>query len=193
MCVGFAALSVISSRESAPAPGATVSLVIAARDLFVGAVLSADDVRLAQWPAALAPRRRITAAGSAIGRRMSTELSRGDPVTTASLVGHDLTAGLSPDHVATSVVTTTDVSVLVHAGDHVDLLAPPATADIISVGPAPPATVLARDVQVLAVLPGRQGDLAPTTQLIVATTHAAVLVLAGAPDGRVLAVVGRSP
>jgi Flp pilus assembly protein CpaB len=170
-----------------------VAVVVAARDLPIGTTLTAEDVRTARWPAALAPRRGFAVSRLAVGRRLAAPLARGEPVTLTRVVGRELTAGLDADHVACAVATSGDVSVLVHAGDRVDLLAAP-PADPLTSSSSAAATVVARDVQVLAVLPAQPSDASSTgSELIVSTTRTSALVLAGLSGSRVLAVVGPSP
>lgn len=168
------------------------AVVVAARDLPIGTTLGPDDVRVTRWPPGLAPSQALTTAQAASGRRLSTPLAKGEPVTLTRVVGSELTAGLGADQVASTVATAADVSALVHPGDRVDLLAAPADGSETNASGLP-ASVVARDARVLAVLARTAEDATTGTTLIVATSRSNALVLASASGSRILAVLGRSP
>lgn len=189
-CLVAAVVSALHRHHSPPPTG--IAIVVAARDLPIGTTLGSSDVRLARWPSELAPRRAVVSPAAAVGRRLSTPLARGEPVTLTRVVGRELTAGLSPDVVASTVDTATDLSALVHPGDRVDLIAAPAD-DLAGAGSGTPASVVARDAAVLAVLTPSERDAGSGSTLIVATSRGSALVLATVSGSRILAVLGRSP
>jgi Flp pilus assembly protein CpaB len=191
-CLLAALVSAVQAHRSPRHAAIGTAVVVAARDLAVGTTLTSADVQLSLWPSQLAPRHRLATTRSAVGRRLSSPLTGGEPVTLTRLVGSELTAGLDADHVACSVTTATDVGALIHPGDRIDLLAA-AADDPLAVAPGAPARVIARDVQVLAVLSVARQDASEGTTLIVATTRTSALELAGIAASRLLAVLGRSP
>lgn len=192
LCCLFGALVSAVHPHGKAAPRAGTAVVVAARDLPIGTVLGGADVRLAQWPAAFAPPRALDSIRAALGRRLSTPLAHGEPVTATRIVGSGLTAGLAADVVASTVATATDLTALVHPGDRVDLLVAPADDPALPPSAAP-ASVVARDAQVLAVEPRSQQDVGSGSTLIVATSRSSALILAAVSGSRILAVLGRSP
>lgn len=192
LCCLLGALVSALHPHRTPASRAATAVVVAARNLPIGTVLDSADVRLARWPATYVPRRALVTTRAALGRRLSTPLAGGEPVTLSRIVGTGLTAGLAADMVASTVETATDLSALVHAGDRVDLLVAPAD-DPASVPSAAPASVVARDAQVLAVFAQAQPDAGNSSTLVVATSRSSALLLAAVSGSRILAVLGPSP
>jgi pilus assembly protein CpaB len=196
-CVLLAVNSAVSARN-AQAQRRGVPVLVAARDLATGRLLSAGDVRVAHWPAQLRPRGARAGPALAVGRRLAGSLTAGEPVTTARLLGRGLTTGLDPHSVAVPVtVTGPRVSELVRAGDRVDLVALPRTAADPLVasgdggsGAAGPTTIVGSRLLVLSVLPG--ADPA-TTDLAVAADPVTALRLTRAAMSQVLAAVGVPP
>ena len=126
-----------------PEGPATVGVVVAARDLPAGAVLTAADLRLARLPPEAVPDGVAAAPDELAGRPLAGALRAGEPVTDVRLVGPGLTTALPPGRVAAPVrLADLAVAGLVHPGDRVDVLAtaPGATdAEVV----APGALVLA--------------------------------------------------
>jgi Flp pilus assembly protein CpaB len=72
----------------------TAPVLVAAHDLEPGTVLTAGDVRLEQYPAALSPDGALTRVPDADGVSTGGAIAAGTPLTSASLLGPD--AGLRP-------------------------------------------------------------------------------------------------
>lgn len=107
-------------RVVAPPPPPTEPVLVAARDLPAGAVLSARDLRSAPYAVGTAPDGLVT---DPVGRALAGPVRRGEPVTSARVVE----PGLLTDHPALVAVPVripdaTTVSLL-RVGDHVDLVA----------------------------------------------------------------------
>ena len=134
-------------------------VVVAARDLGAGAVLSEHDVTTVAWPRELVP---VGASGEPerlVGHRLAGPVREREAVTTTRLVGIGLTSGLPRGEVAAVVLTDARVATLIHPGDRVDVLAgspeqsAPATASPRSGATTAAAILVAERVAVLAVLP----------------------------------------
>ncbi len=197
LCLLFAASSAVAAR-STPAHGSGAAVVVAARELPAGRLLIARDVALARWPAHLRPRGSHADLRAVIGRRLSSGLSAREPVTATRLLGPGLTTGL--DHALLAVpvsVAGARLADLVHAGDHVELLAvPPQSGDPRSGDVQPESasavsvTVVATRLLVLSVLRGADGS---ATDLVVAADRATALRITQAGIAHVLAAVGDPP
>jgi pilus assembly protein CpaB len=196
-CLVLAAASAVLAHRATPAdarPGAANQrVVVASHDLGAARTLTARDLSIAAWPADIVPSGTVIRPAALVGRRLAGPVHRGEAVTTARLVGGGLTAGLRPGQVAVTIRADSGVAGLVHAGDHVDILAGPpldavrsdavpsdAAAEPAATGPA--AAQVAAAVVVLAVLPAAD-PLGGGTQLIVATDRGTAL--------RIVAVQGR--
>jgi Flp pilus assembly protein CpaB len=200
-CLLLAAGSALASRDGASAAAQgrdTVGVVVSARALPVGAMLGERDIRLTQWPHALAPANRIPDSTQIVGRRMAAAIGAGEAITANRLLGADLADGLPRGLVANAVSIDADVAAFVHPGDHVDLLTAPAADSGFPTAEAQPtssaATVVAEDVAVLAVLPtnGSKADDA-RTQLVIASDRSTALHIAALQGRALLAVVANPP
>lgn len=138
LAAGLAAASVASGLSAVvPDPPETVPVLTAAHDLPAGAVLSAQDLRTADVPAALVPAGALTDAGAAAGRVVAGPVRAGEPLTDVRLLG----AALLPagSQVAAPVrLAEPATAALVQAGDRVDVLsASPeggAAAEVVATG-----------------------------------------------------------
>jgi Flp pilus assembly protein CpaB len=123
---------VVSAQE------ATVPVVVAARDLLAGAVLTAADLTTADYPAAAAPAGVVGDAGALLRRVLAGGVRTREPITDARLVGPGVTALLPAGQVAAPVrLADLAVAALVHTGDRVDVLATAAgapTAELVAEG-----------------------------------------------------------
>jgi pilus assembly protein CpaB len=200
-CLLLAAGSALASRggASAAAQGRdTVGVVVSARALPVGATLAERDIRLAQWPHALAPANRIPDSTQVVGRRVAAAIGAGEAITPTRLVGTGLADGLPRGLVANAVSIDADVAAFVHPGDHVDLLTAPAVDSGLPAPEAQPsssaATVVAENVAVLAVLRA-DGSEAGTarTQLVIASDRSTALHITALQGRALLAVVANPP
>ena len=115
------ALAVVAGVHAArPAPPPTVAVTVAARDLVSGTVLTAADLVVRRYPAAVAP---VGTATGAVGRTLAGPVRAGEPVTDVRLVSPSLAAGY-PGRVLVPVrIADADVVSLVRVGDRVDVVA----------------------------------------------------------------------
>jgi pilus assembly protein CpaB len=144
----LAAAALVLALRPAPAPAAaeapaTVPVVVAAADLAPGAVLTAGDLIVARYPAALRPTGAAPDPAPLVGATLAGGVRSGEPLTDAAVVGAGLTAQLARGQVAVPVrPADLAVSGLIRPGDRVDVLATPPGAERAEVV-APGALVLA--------------------------------------------------
>jgi Flp pilus assembly protein CpaB len=171
----------------APTAGPVVRVVAAARDLAPGTPLTEDDLTVVALPRSLAPDGSVLDATTAVGRAVTSAVRRGEPLTDVRLLGSGLlqTAGL----VAAPVrLADTATVALLHAGDRVDVLAAPTSAD----SPAGSAVTVAHGVLVLAV-PGGEDTNAEGGLVVLAATPTTAARLAAAAVGSRLSVTVLPP
>jgi pilus assembly protein CpaB len=126
LCLLLALQSALAARTDPPAGDRGAPVVVAARDLTAGHILTRRDVRVAHWPHELRPTSARADPAQVVGRRLTAAVSTREPITGVRLLGHDLAAGVPAGLVAAPVLLDDPHVVdLVHAGDHVDLLASP--------------------------------------------------------------------
>jgi pilus assembly protein CpaB len=114
-----------------PAPGGgpagdpeTRAVVVAARDLAPGTLLTTADLTVARYPPRLVAESAAGAPTDLLGRVLAAPLRAREPVTDVRLVGAGLTATLPAGEVAAPVrLADLAVASLVRAGDRVDVLA----------------------------------------------------------------------
>jgi len=163
----------------------TALVVVASQPIAAGALIAGSDLTLRRWPAGIRPPGAFAAAASLSGRRAAGPIGIDEPVTKTRLVDDSLTRGLAPG-LAAVPVTITGTAALIHSGDYVDVIDPPADATAAPL-------VLAERVLVLAVLPTTEvGSADAATELLVAGDRATELRLSSAAARRVLASL-RSP
>jgi Flp pilus assembly protein CpaB len=121
----------LSGRPTAAAPGATQSVLVAARDVAARKVLVAGDLTIAHYAVADVPPAALTTAGAAVGLVAETPLKKGQPVL-SNQVAKDAGAGglsaylpLAPGFVALTVPSDEQHGVggYVQAGDYIDVVA----------------------------------------------------------------------
>jgi Flp pilus assembly protein CpaB len=98
----------------------TEATLIATRDVPAGQVLTADDVAVAAWPAAVRPAAALAAPQEVVDRRTTSALTAGEPLTAARVVGR---SSLGAD--AAAVLLPEDplaAAGLVRPGDRVDVI-----------------------------------------------------------------------
>jgi len=136
-------------------------VMVAARDLPVGTILGADDVRWQDWPEELVGEGWILGgdpAADVSGAVVRTPLARGSPVPASALVPPGerglLAAVLRPGHVALTLPVDDAFAEarLVQPGDHVDVLLAQQVGDPEGGGDSRHAAeLLVEDARVLAV------------------------------------------
>lgn len=155
----LAAVAVATGLHAARAePPDRVPVLVAARDLPAGRVLTADDLRRAGFAAGSVPSGLAT---HPVGRTLAAPLRSGEPVTDVRVVGPALTDGY-PGLVAVPVrLPDAGMAGLLAVGDHIDLVA----AD----PQHPTAAVIASDLPVLALpdTPPETGATGLTGRLVV--------------------------
>jgi pilus assembly protein CpaB len=184
-CLVLAAFAALGDHRSGATAGPAVSVVVATHDLGAGATLTRTDVISASWPAALRPASALSAISAAVGRRLAGPVRAREPITSTRLIGAELTSGLAPGLVATTITVADSVMNLVHSGDTVDLFLGPAA------GTTDSAHLLAASVQILAVLAPSSAD--GSSSIVVAVDRIAAIAIAGAADRPILATVRGSP
>lgn len=156
----LAAIAVLAGLQALrPVPAVAVPVAAASRDLPAGLVLTAGDLRLARLPPGQVPAGSSRSLRGVLGARLAAPVRSGEPVTDVRLVGPDLLAAyrvtVGPD-VGEVLLPLDDPATvaLLRPGDLLDVLAAPTG------GPAAggPAVVVARDIPVLAVPAGPEGD-----------------------------------
>ncbi|MEE6273159.1 SAF domain-containing protein [Georgenia wangjunii] len=141
LCVG------VVLAELRPPPPRTEPVLVLARDVPAGAVLTGADLAVRQAGAGSVPAHALRAVGEAEGATLAVGLPAGFPLAGSVLVGPGLADGAPPGLVVVPVrLADPGVVAMLRPGDRVDLLA--ATAD--AAGTAGPAEVVAAGALVLA-------------------------------------------
>lgn len=211
VCLLLAAGSFLAGSPPRDPAAATRQVVVATRAFPIGHRLTAPDLVRRAWPDDLVPEDALTRPDALLGRVLASPVARGEPVTNRRVVGRDLTSGLGPDEVAAVVGVSDAASAsLIGAGDRVDVLASPATAEPTAVqASAPPVsggtplagtppavgpipTVLVEGARVLAVLPG-SGDFQTAPEVVIATSREAAARVVRARGLEMLTILSRSP
>ncbi|GLY31366.1 RcpC/CpaB family pilus assembly protein [Kineosporia sp. NBRC 101731] len=148
-------------RAAGPASPTMVRVMVATHDLSAGRRLSSGDLEVASWPAEMAPSGCLSA--DPAGQVLAVSVREGEVLTDVRLLGPGLLRGLPAGTVAVPVRLTDPASAaLVRAGDHVDVIAGPAStwpaAEAGGESTSSPATIArpARNALVLAAS-GRTG------------------------------------
>jgi pilus assembly protein CpaB len=146
-------------------PPRGIPIVVVARDLMPGHVLTGSDLAVADWPRDLGPGGAVADPRALVGKALGAAMSRGEAVTAARVRGPGLLTGARTGLVAAHVrLADPAMAAMATPGDRVDLIS--------SAG-----QVAAADVVVLAV------DAAPESHGGWATTAGS-----GPPGGVVVAV-----
>lgn len=143
--VGLAGVLAVSSLRPPPTP--TTAVLVAARDLAAGAVLTSADVRAVQVPTT-APIVAATGDPTAlVGQRLAGPVSAGEPISATRLLGQGLLTGRPPaERLVFLPLGDVHSAAGAQPGRHVD---------VYQVGRS---EVLAYDLTVLAVVaPGDSG------------------------------------
>jgi pilus assembly protein CpaB len=168
-----------------PADAGAADVVVVARDVAPGAVLTGADLTVRRWPADIVPAGVVTTAEAAEGRVVAGALRAGEPVTDLRLAGPALAAA------ATGTPDAAAVPVRLADPDVATLLTPGTRVDVITGGGA----VLAESAVVLTVLePGGAvpGAAARGRSALVALPRALATRVAAASLSEEVAVTLRS-
>jgi pilus assembly protein CpaB len=171
----LAAVAVLVVVEAlAPAAPASRPVVVAARDLESGSVLSAGDVRVVQMPPRLVPAGSTYSAAKVVGSVVAGPMRAGEVVTDRRLLERALVAGYPPGIVAAPVrVRDAGVVSLLSVGDRIDVYA--VRSDTA------PAELIVADVPVVALPQVDDGTLqGGLVVLAVGSAQAASLAQASA-------------
>lgn len=175
----------------------TVEVLVAARDLPPGAVVSAHDLRTVGLPPDVVPPSALRPGAGIVGQAVAVAVPAGLPLTRAALsVSRVLPSGTEAVPVR---LADPGAAALLHPGDRVDVLvargdgttgADADSADAVGGGGSAAATVVAGGVEVLSVPPprtatGDQGGLV----VVAATAEQATALARAAADGRLSVTV----
>jgi|YelNatPaOPRAMG01_1025707.scaffolds.fasta_scaffold30908_5 pilus assembly protein CpaB len=165
----------------------TVHIVVASRDLPLGAKIDAGSLRLARWSSDALPEGAFSNPQQLIGSFVKSPFVRNEPIVASKLFMGQKTAGVLPllipagmRAVSVPVDEVSDIAGFVLPGTHVDVLVAIAAGNGIS---QPFSKVVLQDVQVLAVAQEiekrkDQPQLVKVVTLLVTPTEAERLALA---------------
>ncbi|MFM1723427.1 SAF domain-containing protein [Rhodococcus sp. PAM 2766] len=134
-------------------------VLVAARDLAPGSILTPDDVRAVDRPDPDLPDGSVRIVGDVSGRTVASPVRAGEVLTDVRLLGPRLTeaAAGSPDARMVPVrLTDPGLSELIRAGDRVDVLTVDQSSGTDEIR-RPIPTVLATDATVVLVAPEASG------------------------------------
>lgn len=150
LCAIAAVLCTVAAIS--PAETETVPVVVAARELDGGRALSPDDLRVARYPASLAPADAVTDPAEITGRWLIAAAGSGSPIgNRAVLAPRGMQAGVGRVLVPVRLADPAVIALL-RVGDVVDVLAGPADGG--------PARIVASATRVMA-LPGSESPTGP--------------------------------
>lgn len=174
LLAGLAVLLTIGTL--APDQAAGRPMVVAARDLAAGDVLTSGDLRVVRVPSTIAPASALRTSDGLLGRRLAGPVGAGEPVTTLRLAGRGLLWHAPPGS-ALAVVRVADPV-------QVDLLSPGDRVDVYAAARGGGARIVLSHALVLALPPTDTGGLASTSvagaAVVVETTADGASRLAGA-------------
>jgi pilus assembly protein CpaB len=132
LCGGAAGSLAFVYQQQAPArrPAeniATVPVAVAARDLAIGTVVTAADVRLIQWPREAAPVGAVSQKSPLVGRSVVETISLNEPIMAHNVgepgVGKGVLALVPSGMRAVSIKVDAAGATFVKQNSHVDLIA----------------------------------------------------------------------
>src|SRR5580704_9265616 len=94
--LAFATYNFVQQRPTRTVSIPTQAVVVAARDLDVGAELGRDDIRIIDWPANAVPARAISDPKDVIGRGIVLPVIENEPILPMKLGSREAGAGLPP-------------------------------------------------------------------------------------------------
>jgi Flp pilus assembly protein CpaB len=192
LCLALAALSALTSPDE-PASEHRSPVIVAAKPLPPGTVLSAADLATVPWPEAMVPAAAVARLSDALGHTVAAAMTRGEPVTTARLLDTGITAALGPDQVALTIgLAGGNQAAILQAGVLVDLYAGGPDSTLIEGQPLPAGGAghrLGTNLRVLAVLPAPNEPTAGNggPSLVIAADRATAARLADRPSGQFVA------
>lgn len=180
LAVGLAVLAGL--RALSPPPPPTVDVVVAARDLPGGLVLTAGDLEVRQVPADLPPGGATADPSTLTGSTLAAPVRIGEAITDLRVLGEGLLAA-HPGTVAVPVrVPDAEVPRLLRVGDRVDLVAASSRGSAAVVLEAAP-------VLALPTPPGGRTASPGGALVVVAVPEADVLDVVGPATAGVIGVV----
>lgn len=194
LLAGYSALQYLQSRPTrlvaAEAPGIERPVVVAARDVPLGALLDPEDLTVVDWPSEAIPAGFQSQMSDLVGRAAVAPMRRNEPVLESKLAGIGAQGGLTaviPEGMRALSVRVDEVvgvAGFVRPGTRVDVL-----VTLTSQGPAQTRSIL-QNVQTLAAGQAYQEDpegnpqVVPVITLLVSPEQAEILTLA-ANQGRI--------
>lgn len=134
------------------APAGSVPAVVARRDVPAGSVVEQQDVQVVAWPADSHPPPAAASLDLIVGRRATSAITAGEPLTTSRVAGPDALAALGPDRVAIALpADPMAASGLVRPGDSVTLVGQTPTGPRTLTTAAAVLTVSAESGAIVAV------------------------------------------
>lgn len=194
LCAGLAALVAVHLARPAELP--TAHVLVAARDLALGAELTDDDVVLDAVPVALLPP-GLAAPEDVLGRRLAVPVPAGLPLV-AELLVDDATTGPPGTVVVPVRFADTGIAGVLRPGMRVDVVAAAVLDGAEPVRLAREAVVLARpgggadeatDAEGGGLLGTGGGSTAGSAPVLLAVTPDESVELGGATGSRVLGAV----
>src|SRR5262245_32066760 len=92
----FATYNYVQKAPKGNGGVATVSVVVAATNLDIGAEIGRDDIRVIDWPAESAPESAFSNADEVIGRGLIMPVIQNEPILPMKLASKEAGAGLPP-------------------------------------------------------------------------------------------------
>jgi pilus assembly protein CpaB len=170
LLAGFAAMlaalvvySALKQREAQvrQATMQTVNIVVAAKDLSLGARIDPSEVELARWPRDSVPQGSFTDPASVVGSFVKGSFVKNEPIVAAKLFAGDKTAGVMPllipsgmRAMSVPVDEVSDIAGFVLPRAHVDVVV---AIQSMAAGTQPFSKVVLQDVEVLAVAQEMEG------------------------------------
>jgi pilus assembly protein CpaB len=185
--VSFAVFRLLGKMVGTASASSASSVVVAAKDLTVGAKIEAQDVRLAQLPASELPNKVFHNTADVVGRGVLVPIQRSELVLGSKVAGEEAGAGLPAliptgmRAVSVKVNDVVSVSGFVLPGTRVDVLL---TGQPSKSNDTPTTTTVLENVQVLSAGPKLEKDAngqpvnVPVITLLVSPEDAQKLTLA---------------
>jgi Flp pilus assembly protein CpaB len=187
LCLVLAVLSGFTSHAGTPPH--QIPVVVSARPLLPGAVLTAADLRSVLWPQVIVPADAVLRLPDVLGRTIGAAMTAGEPITTARLLDTGIAASLESGQVALTVnLAGGNQAAILRSGAMVDLYATGAEAVLAEGSRLPGGAAgrrLATNIRVLAVLP--PSDDGAGYSLVIAADRAIAARLAERPVGPLVA------